>query len=159
MTDMLVRLYALPPVEPHLQQLAALGIACRRPEAYERSAVLAFVRASFPRWEDELTVTLSRSPATCYVAARAGTVLGFACYHATRPNFFGPTGVDEAERGRGIGTALLLLSLHAMAAEGYAYAIIGSVGPADFYARAVGAIPIPGSDPGIYADRLPPPSA
>ncbi|WBL36710.1 GNAT family N-acetyltransferase [Tepidiforma flava] len=159
MTDMLVRLYDLPPAEPLLQRLAAEGVVCRRPEAYERAAVLAFVRAHFPRWEDELTVSLSRSPATCYVAARDGAVLGFACYHATRPNFFGPTGVHEAERGRGIGTALLLCSLRAMAAEGYAYAVIGSVGPADFYARAVGAVPIPGSDPGIYGSRLRPPAS
>jgi hypothetical protein len=45
-----------------------------------------------------------------------------------------------------------------MAAEGYAYAIIGGVGPAAFYERAVGAIPIPGSEPGIYRGRLRPPS-
>jgi len=29
------------------------------------------------------------------------------------------------------------------------------VGPKDFYAKAVGAIEIPGSDPGIYVDILP----
>ncbi|QFG03443.1 GNAT family N-acetyltransferase [Tepidiforma bonchosmolovskayae] len=154
MTDMLVRLYDLPPVEPALARLAAAGIVCRRPEAYERSAVLGFVRAHFPGWVDETQVALARTPATCFIAQRGGDVLGFACFHATRPNFFGPTGVAEAERGRGIGAALLLLALHAMAAEGYAYAIIGSVGPAAFYERTVGAVPIPGSHPGIYRNRL-----
>ncbi len=159
MPDMLVRLYALPPPEPEVARLHALGITCRRPEAYEASAVLAFVRQHFPAWVDETRVALARSPATCYIAAREGRPLGFACYHATRPNFFGPTGVAETERGRGIGRALLLLSLHAMAAEGYAYAITGSVGPAAFYERTVGAILIPGSDPGIYRDRLTPPGS
>ncbi|WP_322795552.1 GNAT family N-acetyltransferase [Tepidiforma sp.] len=154
MTDMLVRLYDLPPVEPLLERLAAAGITCRRPEAFERSAVLAFVAREFPGWVDEVTVALSRSPATCFVAAREGRPVGFAAYHATRPDFFGPTGVEEGERGRGIGAALLLLALHAMAAEGYAYAIIGSVGPAAFYERTVGAVPIPGSDPGIFRSRL-----
>lgn len=154
MTDMLVRLYHLPPVEPLLERLAAAGITCRRPEAYERSAVLAFVGREFPAWVDEVTVALSQSPATCYIAAREAVPIGFATYHATRPNFFGPAGVQERERGRGIGAALLLLALHAMAAEGYAYAIIGSVGPAAFYERTVGAIPIPGSDPGIFGSRL-----
>lgn len=43
-----------------------------------------------------------------------------------------------------------------MRAAGYAYAIIGGVGPADFYARAVGAVEIPDSTPGIYADMLSP---
>lgn len=154
MTDMLVRLYDLPPAGPVLERLAPAGIVCRRPEAYERSAVLAFVRAHFPGWVDETEVALARSPATCFVAQRGAELLGFACFHATRPNFFGPTGVAEVDRGRGIGTALLLLALHAMAAEGYAYAVIGSVGPAAFYERTVGAFAIPGSDPGIYRNRL-----
>jgi predicted N-acetyltransferase YhbS len=62
--------------------------------------------------------------------------------------------VDEARRGQGIGKALFLSCLHAMAANGYAYAIIGSAGPADFYAKTVGAVEIEGSSPGIYPDRL-----
>jgi hypothetical protein len=33
------------------------------------------------------------------------------------------------------------------------------VGPKEFYAKTVGAIEIPGSDPGIYVDILPEPSA
>jgi hypothetical protein len=41
-----------------------------------------------------------------------------------------------------------------MAAKGYAYAIIGGAGPTEFYANAVGAVPIEGSDTGIYRDRL-----
>jgi GNAT superfamily N-acetyltransferase len=154
MTDMLVRLYDLPPAEPHLAALAAAGVSCRRPETYERSAVLEFVRTEFPGWVDETTVALSRVPATCFVAIEHGRVIGFACYHATRPAFFGPTGVAGASRRRGIGAALLLCALHAIAAEGYAYAIIGAVGPADFYERVAGAIPIPGSEPGIYRDRI-----
>jgi hypothetical protein len=39
---------------------------------------------------------------------------------------------------------------------GYAYAVVGGVGPADFYERAVGATVIPGSSPGVYADALRP---
>lgn len=41
-----------------------------------------------------------------------------------------------------------------MAAEGYAYAIIGGAGTAEFYAKAVGPVPIAGSTPGIYATLL-----
>jgi len=37
---------------------------------------------------------------------------------------------------------------------GYAYAIIGDVGPSAFYERTVGAIQIPDSAPGIYAGLL-----
>ena len=37
---------------------------------------------------------------------------------------------------------------------GYAYGIIGGVGPAEFYAKTVGATLIPDSTPGIYTDML-----
>ena len=36
---------------------------------------------------------------------------------------------------------------------GYAYAIIGSAGPEDYYAKVCGAIAIPDSKPGIYCDQ------
>ena len=57
-------------------------------------------------------------------------------------------------RQRGIGRALLLSALHAMRAEGYAYGIIGWASSVDFYRRAVGAIEIAGSEPGIYPPVL-----
>ena len=53
-----------------------------------------------------------------------------------------------------IATALFLSCLHAMAGHGYAYAIIGGVGPTAFYADTVGAVPIEGSSPEIYRDLL-----
>ncbi len=68
--------------------------------------------------------------------------------------FFGPTRVLDSERGKGIGKALLLRSLRAMRDEGYVYAIIGGVGPAEFYEKCVGATLIEGSTPGIYRDLL-----
>ena len=70
------------------------------------------------------------------------------------PEGVGPEGVAAPERGGGIGSALLLCALHAQRAQGYAYATIGGVGPAQFYAKAVGAISIPGSTPGVYAGLL-----
>ena len=54
----------------------------------------------------------------------------------------------------GIGTALLLACLEDMKHAGYGYAIIGGVGPAEYYAKAVGAVPIEGSDVGIYRGLL-----
>ena len=60
----------------------------------------------------------------------------------------------ESERGQGIGTALLIASLWGLRELGYVYAVIGGAGPTDFYQRAVGAIVIPDSEPGIYVDLL-----
>lgn len=152
MQDMLVRLYDLPAFEAERAQLRSEGAVCRRAESYDRSAVLAFVAERWPRWCDEVQAAFTQVPPTAYVAVESGRVLGFACYNATRPDYFGPTGVDESQRGRGLGRVLLLQCLSSLAAEGYAYAIIGGVGPARFYEKACGAVLIPGSTPGIYRD-------
>jgi hypothetical protein len=57
-------------------------------------------------------------------------------------------------RGAGIGKALLLASLVGLRELGYVYGIIGRAGPIAFYQEFVGAVEIPGSDPGIYTDLL-----
>ncbi|MEX0783699.1 MAG: GNAT family N-acetyltransferase [Dehalococcoidia bacterium] len=153
---MLVRLYALPEEEGGvLERLSAAGIECRRAESYERQAVLQFVQERWPNWVDEAVAGFAHVPPTVYIARRGRAVLGFGCYNATRPDYFGPTGVDESERGAGIGRAILRLCLEALAAEGYAYAIIGGVdGRESFYEEAAGATVIGASVPGIYGGMV-----
>jgi GNAT superfamily N-acetyltransferase len=112
------------------------------------------MQSNFPMFADEAEVACCRLPISCFIAVRDQQILGFACYDATAPNFFGPEAVVPEERGRGLGRALLLAALHAQREQGYAYAIIGGVGPAAFYARSVAAVPIEGSTPGIYAGLL-----
>ena len=80
--------------------------------------------------------------------------LRFACYDATARGFFGPTGVAESHRGKNIGLALLYHTLAAMRAKGYAYAVIGGAGPAEFYAKAVGAVAIEADKEDIYQGLL-----
>lgn len=155
MPDMLVRLYALPDVTPLFAALEVTGITIRRPLMPEKSIIVRWVEANFASSRNEVEAAFARTPVACHVALRGTSVLGFACYDVTCPNFFGPEGVLEAERGRGIGRALLLAALHSLRAQGYAYAIIGGVGPAAFYAKTVGATVIEGSSPGIYAGLLP----
>ena len=158
MHDMLVRQYALPDLDEALAACATQGVTVRRALAPEKPAIVAWVQAHFASSVAEVETAFAQVPVACFIAVRGDGMLGFACHDVTCPNFFGPEGVAAAERGRGIGRALLLAALHAQRARGYAYAIIGGVGPADFYARCVGAIPIPGSTPGIYAGLLRPKS-
>jgi GNAT superfamily N-acetyltransferase len=99
-------------------------------------------------------VGFANKPVTVVIATRQGRVIGFAGYECTRKAFFGPTGVAEEERGSGIGTALLIASLWGLRELGYVYGIVGGAGPVEFYQRAVGAIVIPDSQPGIYTDLL-----
>ena len=154
MHDMLVRLYAIPSVDDALAACAARGVTVRRALSLERPFVVDWVRAHFASSAAEVETAFAQVPATCFIAVRNDAILGFACYDVTCRNYFGPEAVAAAERGYGIGRALLLCALHAQRAQGYAYAIIGGVGPADFYAKAVGAFAIPGSTPGIYAGML-----
>ena len=153
---MLVRLYDLPESATLYQVVAAEGVTLRRARAFEKHTVAAFVRENFSeKWVSEVEVALTRQPVACFIATRDKQILGFACYDTTLRGFFGPTGVLESARGLGLGKALLFKSLEALRELGHAYAIIGGVGPRDFYAKVCGAIEIPGSDPGTYTDLLP----
>lgn len=121
----------------------------------ELHIVQQWVRENFSEyWVSEVTAAMAHQPPGCLVAVVDGTLVGFACYDATARGFFGPTGVAESRRGKGIGLALLYHTLAAMKAQGYAYAIIGAVGPSEFYANAVGAVPIEADKEDIYQGLL-----
>jgi len=156
MIDMLVRLYDLPDAAELYRDVAAAGVTLRRARAFEKHSVAAFAREHFSaKWASEIEVALSRQPVACFIATRDKQILGFACFDTTMRGFFGPTGVAESARGLGLGKALLFKALEALRELGYAYAVIGGVGPREFYAKACGAVEIAGSDPGIYGDLLP----
>lgn len=152
MPDMLVRLYDLPDAAPVMQRVENGGFRVRRAAGWDRIRLREFIRANFQDiWAMEADRAFSWTPITCYVATKDGEIVGFAVYECTMHDYFGPTGVREDLRGNGLGEALLLASLGSMREMGYAYAIIGAVGPAEFYKKAVGATVIRGSDPGIFA--------
>lgn len=149
MPDLLVNLLKLPARETDNEFII------RRAQPFELSPVRNFVAENFsPSWADEISVGFARQPISVYVATIDQKLAGFAAYECTRRGFFGPAGVVSAARGKGIGRALLLVSLEALREMGYVYAIIGAAGPVRFYQKTVGAIIIPDSEPGIYTDLL-----
>ena len=155
---------------PLLAQLKAEGIEVRQAAPSEKRIVVNWVRAHFSEtWAAECEAGIEQRPVCCYIAVEHSRthptsdnpyslppekLVGFACFDVTTRGMFGPTGVQEDYRGRNIGKALLLASLHAMAARRYAYAVIGWAGPTEFYAKTVGATIIEGSEPGIYRGPL-----
>jgi GNAT superfamily N-acetyltransferase len=157
MPDMLVKLYDLPDLQPALDRQRAQGITIRRGMPPEKLMVTQWVGKHFNNdlWVSETDVAFSTHPTTVILAHRGDDLLGFACYDTTHKGFFGPTGVNETERGHGIGTALLLMALHEMRHAGYMYGIIGWAGPTLFYEKAVNAVAIPDTEPpGSYRGVL-----
>ena len=170
MTDMLVKLYELPDYYPIQQDLLGQGIEIRRPFPSEKRVLIPWISRHFQEiWAAECAANLDRDPINCFIAIEKQQVpepdedpynlppeklLGFACFDVAKKGMFGPVAVLEPFRGKGIGKGLLLASLHAMKEQNYAYAVIWWVGPAEFYTRTVGAVPIEGSAPGFYRGPL-----
>lgn len=155
MPDLLVNLLQLQTLDALLPALTEVGTIIRRAQPFEITPVREFIAANFSRaWADEASVGFANKPVSVFVATVESRVIGFAAYECTRRGFFGPTGVAPDKQGQGVGKALLLASLWGLRELGYVYGIIGRVGPVEFYEKAVGAMVIPDSDPGIYTDLL-----
>ncbi|WP_196258075.1 GNAT family N-acetyltransferase [Pelagibacterium limicola] len=153
MADLLVRLYDLP--EYDYGRTTSQGVTIRRALPLERGLVCDWVEAHFSRiWRSETEVGFSHQPVGVWLAIEGERLLGFACGDVTARGFFGPTGVGEAARGRGIGEALLFKTLEDLRAKGFAYAVIGDPGPVEFYKKKLDAMEIPHSKPGIYKGML-----
>lgn len=170
MTDMLVKLYDLPDYYPFRNQLVEQGIEIRQPFPSEKRYLVPWVQTNFSEiWAAECAGVLDRDPINCFMAIEKQPIpfpdndpynlppekiIGFACFDAAKKGVFGPMGVLESYRGHDIGTGLVLACLHAMKEQNYAYAVIWWVGPTEFYAKTVGAVPIEGSAPGFYPGPL-----
>ena len=136
MPDMLVNLLALPKNDDAEATLAREGIVVRRAMAPDKLRIIPFVQElSTVSAAGECDVCFSHTPISAFIATDGAKVIGYACYNATAPDFFGPTAVDPAYRGKGVGKALLIRALRALYDEGYVYAIIGGVGPIPFYEK------------------------
>lgn len=151
MHDMLVRLYNLPDDWSFLQEQERKGVTIRKPMGTEKHVILAWVGKHFQQaWASEVDRSLCHTPMTCFLAVQERAIIGFSCYDSVALGVFGPTGVLPQYRRKGTGKALLLAALLDMKLKGYGYAIIGGVGPAEFYRRIVGAEKISDSAPGIW---------
>ena len=153
MSDLLVKLYDLPgqAARPRLPD----GLVLRKPIGSEHGVITDWVAAEFSAgWASEARVALANRPISLFMVVQGPRLLGFACYDATALGMFGPIGVAAEARGQHLGAALLLACLDDMHSRGYAYAVVGSAGPVDFFARTAGATVIADSSPGPYRGML-----
>lgn len=156
MQDMLVRLYDLPDISDIEKQLfEEENIIFRNAIAPEKHILAKWTQENFSNfWKSEVEVAFSQSPVSCILAQEGNTILGFACYDTSAKGFFGPTGVLEKYRGKQIGKILLVKALEGLHNKGYAYGIIGGVGPITYYEKTVDAMLIPKSENSIYKNLL-----
>jgi GNAT superfamily N-acetyltransferase len=149
--DLLIKLYEMrfngliqkTPLYPEME--------LRKPIGPDRRLLISWAQQHFPDlWVGEIESALSNSPTSCFIAQQGASILGFACYDATALGYFGPIGVIEEARGKGIGSCLTQACLQDMWLKGYGYAIVGMASSAAFYGQFATVIEIPGSDPGIY---------
>lgn len=149
--DMIANLTRLP------ECISVEGIKIKRVYPTDKTRVMNFIRENFHEgWALEAEYAIMQLPGKCFIAVEGRKILGFACYDTSAKGFFGPVGVAKAVRKKNIGKALTLRTLHAMKEYGYGYAIIGWVGPADFYRKICGAEYIEGGEPenSVYSNMI-----
>jgi len=123
---------------------AAEDAAPRRPSHAEGSRVLAFIEREFGRiWRFEAAKAFDTGLPQIFITEDAGDVTGFAAHDVNNRGlgFFGPTGVANAMRGRGLGCALLRSSLADLRRLGFDRAVIPWTDALPFYDKCCGAKP------------------
>ena len=103
-----------------------------------------FVKQQFPSntWAAEVKFSFTFSPPTTFIAKDANNnIVGWATHSQFFPGSFGPTGVKESLRGKGIGTILFLWCLWDIKQKGVEICEIMWVGgdTVKFYSKAIGA--------------------
>jgi ribosomal protein S18 acetylase RimI-like enzyme len=124
--------------------LAGHGISVARMAPADRAELDAYLSANWNQtWRLEGLAALDADPPSGFVARQRrdgrDAIVGFAVNDVARPGWFGPIGTDEALRGLGVGTALLLRCMRAWQEAGRTRGEINWIGPLRFYVRAVDA--------------------
>jgi ribosomal protein S18 acetylase RimI-like enzyme len=113
-----------------------------QPEDFD--TIFKFVKHHFPKntWAEEVKCSFKLLPPTTFVAKNENNeIVGWATHSQFFPGSFGPTGVDESLRGKGIGTELFLWCLWDIKQEGLDKCEIMWVegDTIKFYSKSIGA--------------------
>lgn len=152
---MLVKLLELPDEYELYKNLKNQGIKLIRPISPDKKLVCDYVKKTFSEYSvGEVEACFAQSPISMFIAVKDDEIVGFSCYDATAKGFFGPMAVSESMQGKDVGKALLVRGLEAMLEAGYIYAVIGGVGPVNFYNRCCGATLIENNKKSLYDNFL-----
>lgn len=151
--DMICPLFEIPDYSDLVKKLESEGIRLTRPKPWKHTAFMESMVKNFGQgWADEADRGFKNDPVSIIIAMDGDEIIGFAAYEATARCYFGPTGVLESYRGRGIGKALFFKAMEGLRDMGYVYGIIGSPGPVDFYSKAMKGLLLPNDWKNIYTE-------
>src|SRR5437660_1434810 len=88
---------------------APYDLAAVRATHARRDEILTFIEREFGRiWRFEVTPAFERASPPLFLTEEEGTITGFAAHDVNNRGlgFFGPTGVAQTMRGRGLGRTL-----------------------------------------------------
>nr|WP_245349937.1 GNAT family N-acetyltransferase [Cytobacillus eiseniae] len=117
----------------------------RKVNKKEYAIVEQFVESNFSfEWSQTIKEGFSLNDPHIYIAIADKEIIGFAAFDVYKGKkcYFGPMGVSNSNRKKGVGTMLLHHCLKEMKEIGYEYAIIGEAGPIEFYEKACHAVVI-----------------
>lgn len=123
------------------ERLAAEGFAFRRLTPADGEEFAAWLTQRWnPTWLAEGLSSYANNPISTFIATYQGRICAFASYNvAIFDNGFGPTGTEEALRGRRLGRILFYRCMEDMRQLGHATAEVCWVGPIAFYAKVADA--------------------
>ncbi|MFJ7950687.1 GNAT family N-acetyltransferase [Lysinibacillus sp. NPDC096418] len=138
--DMIVSLkdYSFPPIP-------ASNLTFKKAEQSDSASLKTFVEKEFGKgWLDSIENGFLQVDIPIFIALEDQNLVGFSCFDVVRgkKGLFGPMGTSFSNRINGIGNTLLHLCLVEMKERGYEYAIIGEVGPLEFYEKSCNAVVI-----------------
>lgn len=117
-------------------------------QEYEKEGFLSWVKVQFGESWSRTIRNAFHSESDFIPVLKAeenGEWIGFAAYdvYLNKKGVFGPMGVLQLTRHKGVGKRLLYAALQSMKLRGYMYAILKEAGPIEFYERTVNAKLIP----------------
>lgn len=118
----------------------------KRIEQSDFEKLIPFVEKHFAGWVQTIQGAKEINNPSIFIAFDAnGEIIGFAAFdlYKNKKCYFGPMGVANFDRTKGIGFSLLHHCLREMKKIGYEYAVIGGAGPIEFYEEACQAVVIP----------------
>lgn len=127
-------------------KLPTTHVTFRRAEKSDETSLNSFVKREFGSgWLNSINNGFSKEEIPIFIAFEENEIIGFACYDVVRnkKSLFGPMGTSYSKRIKGVGYTLLHLCLNKMNNIGYEYAVLGEVGPIEFYEKACHATVIP----------------